>query len=142
GVSAANHGHDDYADIDVDGAIVVVMRGTPSGLPSEENAHHSSGSTKLASAAERGAIGLVTIFVEGAGRGPTLSMVARMWGERDAMNLAPGAAAPAYSTVRAEATISQAAVESVFEAAGQDIAALAAAAQAGEALPTFDMGAE
>lgn len=61
GVSAPNRGHDDYADIDVEGKIVVVMGGVPSGLPSEERAHHNSGATKRAVAASHGAVGMISL---------------------------------------------------------------------------------
>lgn len=61
GVSAANRGHDDYADVDVDGKIVVVMGGVPEGLPSEERAHHNSGTTKRNVAAANGAIGMISL---------------------------------------------------------------------------------
>ncbi len=61
GVSAPNRGHDDYADIDVEGKIVVVMGGVPNGLPSEERAHHNSGATKRAVAASHGAVGMISL---------------------------------------------------------------------------------
>ena len=57
GVSAPDHGHDDYADIDVTGKIVVVLDGLPDGLPSEERAHH--GSSTRANAAAHGAVGMI-----------------------------------------------------------------------------------
>jgi hypothetical protein len=57
GVSAPTHGHDDYADIDVSGKIVVVLGGLPDGLPSEERAHH--GSSTRANAAAHGAVGII-----------------------------------------------------------------------------------
>jgi len=59
GVSAPNHGHDDYADVDVTGKIVVVLGGFPDGLPSEERAHH--GASTRATAAAHGAIGMISL---------------------------------------------------------------------------------
>ena len=50
---------DDYANLDVKGKIVVLLAGRPDSLPSEEAAHLNSLKTKLA--AERGAVGIVTI---------------------------------------------------------------------------------
>jgi len=64
GISAANRGHDDYADIDVDGKIVVVMGGVPGGIfdgLSEERAHHNSGTTKRNLAAVHGAVGMINL---------------------------------------------------------------------------------
>lgn len=50
---------DDYANLDVKGKIVVLLTGRPDSLPSEEAAHLNSLKTKLA--AERGAVGIITI---------------------------------------------------------------------------------
>jgi Zn-dependent M28 family amino/carboxypeptidase len=50
---------DDYADLDVSGKIVVLLAGRPDSLPSEEAAHLNSLKTRLA--AERGAVGVITI---------------------------------------------------------------------------------
>lgn len=50
---------DDYAGLDVKGKIVVLLAGRPDSLPSEEAAHLNSLKTKLA--AERGAVGIITI---------------------------------------------------------------------------------
>lgn len=64
GVSAANRGHDDYADVDVEGKIVVVAQGVPDAVfegLSEERAHHNSSTTKRNVAAEHGAIGMITL---------------------------------------------------------------------------------
>ena len=52
-------GLDDYAGLDVRGKIVVALRGTPEGLPSDIAAH--IGSTKGALAAQRGAVGMLVI---------------------------------------------------------------------------------
>ena len=64
GISAANRGHDDYAGLDVEGKIVVVIGGVPDevfeGL-SEERAHHASGTTKRNVAAAHGAIGMIAL---------------------------------------------------------------------------------
>ncbi|MBV2128843.1 M28 family metallopeptidase [Arsukibacterium indicum] len=50
---------DDYAGLDVSGKIVVQLAGLPASLPSEERAYLGSIKGKLA--AERGAIGVITI---------------------------------------------------------------------------------
>jgi hypothetical protein len=58
GLEARAFGLDDYRGLDVRGKIVVVLDGTPSGLPSDVAAH--LGSEKRRIAARRGAIGLIT----------------------------------------------------------------------------------
>ncbi|GHF78073.1 M28 family metallopeptidase [Thalassotalea marina] len=61
GVVAPDFGYNDYADIDVDGKIVVVLTGRPDDLPSEEGAHIGSGSEKMRHAVDNGAVGLITL---------------------------------------------------------------------------------
>ena len=59
GMVSKEFGLDDYAGLDVAGKIVVLLTGRPDSLPSEEAAHLSSQKTRLA--AERGAVGIVTV---------------------------------------------------------------------------------
>jgi Zn-dependent M28 family amino/carboxypeptidase len=64
GVVAPEFGHDDYAGLDVDGRIAVVLAGYPSVLPGEEGAHYGSTREKARAAAARGAVGLITVYTE------------------------------------------------------------------------------
>ncbi|WP_113907304.1 M28 family metallopeptidase [Aliidiomarina celeris] len=50
---------DDYAGLDVEGSIVVMLAGRPDFLPSEEAAHINSIKTELA--VERGAVGIISV---------------------------------------------------------------------------------
>ncbi|MFP5330183.1 MAG: M20/M25/M40 family metallo-hydrolase [Alphaproteobacteria bacterium] len=59
GISDRRLGIDDYSALDVRGRVVVVLDGTPPGLPSEIEAHLDS--SKAATAAEKGAAGLIEI---------------------------------------------------------------------------------
>lgn len=59
GMVSEEFGIDDYAGLDVDGKIVVMLTGRPTELPSEEAAHLSSIKGDLA--AERGAVGVITL---------------------------------------------------------------------------------
>jgi Zn-dependent M28 family amino/carboxypeptidase len=61
GIVAPSLGHDDYANIDVKGKIVVVLSGKPASFPSEVGSHVSSGSQKSDYAADRGALGFITL---------------------------------------------------------------------------------
>ncbi|WP_288129050.1 M28 family metallopeptidase [Microbulbifer sp.] len=61
GIEAPEFGLDDYADLDVQGKIVVILDGRPNHLPSEEGAHYASGRTKRTTAAAHGAIGSITL---------------------------------------------------------------------------------
>ncbi len=59
GLVSEEFGLDDYAGLDVSGKIVVQLAGLPASLPSEERAY--LGSIKSDLAAERGAVGIITI---------------------------------------------------------------------------------
>lgn len=61
GIVAPELNHDDYANIDVKGKIVVVLSGKPKSFPSEEGAHLGSRAEKNRHAVEQGAIGMITI---------------------------------------------------------------------------------
>jgi Zn-dependent M28 family amino/carboxypeptidase len=61
GIIADEFDHNDYADIDVDGKIVVMLSGKPKSFPSEEGAHLGSRSQKAQYAVDNGAIGIITV---------------------------------------------------------------------------------
>jgi hypothetical protein len=61
GVTAPEHGRDDYRDLDVKGKIVVAMSGAPAGLQTEERAYYANGRTKRREAAKHGAIGFISL---------------------------------------------------------------------------------
>lgn len=68
GLDASTLGYDDYATVDVKGAIVAFVDGAPNDLPSEERAYFRSPAAKLRAAAAHGAIGAVQLS-----RGKTLA---------------------------------------------------------------------
>lgn len=59
GLVSKEFGIDDYAGLDVKGKVVVMLPGRPESLPSEEAAHIAS--LKARTAAEKGAVGMITI---------------------------------------------------------------------------------
>jgi hypothetical protein len=59
GIEAVEFEHDDYAGLDVDGKIVVMLSGAPLSWPSEERAHFSR--QKLEAAVARGAVGVISV---------------------------------------------------------------------------------
>ena len=61
GIHAARLGHNDYANLDVKGKIVVVLSGKPGSFPTEEGAHFASGDHKRSLAVQHGAVGMVTL---------------------------------------------------------------------------------
>ena len=61
GVVAPERGRDDYAGLDVKGKIVVYLNGAPTSFQTEERAHYGNANTKRVEAANRGAIGVITM---------------------------------------------------------------------------------
>jgi hypothetical protein len=59
GISAPQFGYDDYANIDVRDKIVVIISGSPDKLVSTVKSHMSSNQTKMKTAIEKGAIGMI-----------------------------------------------------------------------------------
>ena len=62
GIRSNRFKHDDYANLDVKGKIVVVLQGKPPRFPTEEGAHFGSTSEKRKLAAQQGAVGIVTLW--------------------------------------------------------------------------------
>lgn len=61
GVSAPDHGRDDYAGVDVKGKIVAVLPGAPRDMNAEERAYLGGGDAKAKAAAAHGAIGVILL---------------------------------------------------------------------------------
>lgn len=62
GISAPEFGYDDYANVDVEGRIVMmVRRGAPESFPSEVRAYYTSSSYKMSEAIARGARGVLLV---------------------------------------------------------------------------------
>ena len=116
-------GLNDYAGLDVEGKIVVTLRGYPKGLPSEEGAHLSA--TKAMVAEKHGAIGMLSI-------GTLQSMKARPWArmvqfaaEPDFTWVSPeGKPFDQAPGIRAGAALNDPAAQAVFAGAPQSIAAI------------------
>ncbi|MEE2566860.1 M28 family peptidase [Hyphobacterium marinum] len=111
GLTLPHHDYDDYAGIDVTGRIVVVMSGAPDIMASDERSHQQRSSTKRATAAAHGAIGMITISSMGA------EQFASTYGNyvgRSSVELAPEAAEEAYRQLVASATISADVAAEIF----------------------------
>jgi hypothetical protein len=138
GVSAENRGHDDYADIDVDGKIVVVMGGVPDGLPSEERAHHNSGTTKRNVAAANGAVGMISLV------GWTDEQVTGFvngFASRPSVRLTAATGPSGYDQVTVSANVGVTLGTALFEGAEMSLEEVNAAmnAEEGATYPHFDL---
>jgi hypothetical protein len=119
---------DNYAGLDVRGKIVVVLGGTPHGLPSDIAAHLSQQKDEMAAAA--GAIGMIEI----AATAPTSRPVTDWIGPQ-------GVAGSTPPGLRLRATISRATAERLFEGASRSFTEITAARAAGRAVPGFALAA-
>ena len=63
GVRAPTLEHDDYAGVDVRGKIAVMLDGAPDRFPHDVRAFHSKASMKQQTAAQLGALGVVTLML-------------------------------------------------------------------------------
>src|SRR6185295_18476811 len=64
GVTAPEHGYDDYAGVDTQGKIVAYFGGAPASFPPEERAHYSASSVKTANAVAHGAVGILRLWTD------------------------------------------------------------------------------
>lgn len=62
GVTAPEFGHDDFANLDVRGKVVVEFRGAPPRFPNDERAYYSHAHVKEQMAVARGAVGLLQVL--------------------------------------------------------------------------------
>ncbi len=141
GIVAPDLGRDDYAGLDVDGKIVVMLSGTPKGIQTEERAYY--GSQKGAEASKRGAVGVVSLET------PTRETVysfARLIGEGRLESASmswlhpDGTAFSRAPNIRATGYLSMAGGRKLMAGAGQDFDAIMAAAEAeGGAVKGFDL---
>ncbi len=137
GIVAPDQNHDDYADVDVNGKIVVLFPKAPQTFPADQRAFYSSFTRKSREAADRGAIGIITIrnqysrehytwadSVKNAGNQPRLR-----WQDAD------GAPHDFESRIRGTATLSDELAAQIFRGSGHELAELLKMENAGDPLP-------
>jgi len=117
GVSAPELGYDDYADVDVDGKVVMYLSGAPEAFSSNQRAYYSSGTTKQSEALARGAVGTVTFWTPDDPRFRWDVNAARSKRGRFAWLDEDGAPDRGDPALRGEASLNQAAAGSLFRGA-------------------------
>ena len=110
GVVSPQFGRDDYKGIDVRGKIVVILAGAPATIPTEERAHYGNGTTKRKTAADKGAIGVLTLYTPTrekvlpfARAGKTWQSWGATWAHADETPEYPGASAPGLGALSIDA---------------------------------------
>ena len=124
GIDAPELGVDDYAGLEVEGKIVLILVGAPASLPTDEKAHLSRDETKARTAASHGAVGLLRVH-PGSADGDPFVRAARgaeggsmSWVRSDGRghDAAPGLRAGALLSRQAAALLFQDAEKSFDEA--------------------------
>lgn len=130
GVSAPQFNHDDYANIDVKGKIVMAIYGAPASLPSSERAHFSPTDQKERMAAAHGAVGLLMVWAgEPEKRTPFKRFVGFVQAPRMRWLNPQGQPADVVTSIRGVAYLSSDTARMIFEGSPQTFdQALAAAA--------------
>ncbi len=126
--------HDDFAGLDLTGAVVVYLAGSPSSVPGPLSAHYQSAAERWAALRRRGAIGTIAI--------PNPKSMDVPW-ERSSPNRLNASMALADESLSDTAgqqvsiTFNPAAAERLFEGSGHTFAELLELADEGRALPRF-----
>lgn len=139
GVRAPQLGYDDYEGVDVEGKIVVMLRGAPPTFPHNERAYFASGAKKRNTAVAQGAIGMVTFLIpEDAAKRPwkkivvnsTIASMRTLGAHGEPLDVSP--------EILITARLSQAGAEAFFTGAASSLEDVFAAASAGKPHP-FDL---
>jgi Zn-dependent M28 family amino/carboxypeptidase len=114
---------DDYRGLDVKGKVVVVLRGFPKGLPSEEGAHISA--SKDLAAEKHGAIAMVAIATRLSEKTRPWKNILQYANDPDYAWVAPdGVVHQEAAGIRAGALLNGPAADAVFAGSGHSLAAI------------------
>ena len=139
GLVSEEFGLNDYASLDVSGKIVVQLAGLPVSLPSEERAYLGSIKAKLA--AERGAIGVITIHTPQQEKTrPYANSLLYLNTPRLAWLNAAGEPGAADDRLQAGAYLHPEAAASLFEQEQQSLADIFSMLEAGQHPAGFALG--
>lgn len=134
GVSAPDLGHDDFAGVDLQGKIAVIVSGAPKRFPTEQRAHHGQRDLKRTLLAKAGAVGMITVATpRDEARQPWAVISAQ--GRFPGMRLIDpqGAVVDGTPAMRASATVNHANAARIFAGAPKTPAEIFATAERGEA---------
>ena len=140
GIRAERFKHDDYADLDVKGKIVVVLQGKPSRFPTEEGAHFGNGSEKRKLAAQLGALGVVTLWTPAAEKAYSFKAYREGLAFPN-MNWIDAAGKPAHHLpgMQDGVVLSAEGARKLFASSGASVDAIFAAAAANQPMPRVDL---
>jgi Zn-dependent M28 family amino/carboxypeptidase len=121
GIDNASAGINDYAGLDVAGKIVVVLRGYPTGMASEQGAHLSA--TKAQMALAHGAVGVLTLGTNASNKvRPFAKQLGAAHAARYAWVGPDGQAHEAAPGIRLNATLGDEAAAALLAGSGRSLA--------------------
>jgi hypothetical protein len=134
GIAAPELGHDDFANVDVDGRIAVIVSGAPAKFPNNQRAYHSSMLRKLTTLTEKGAVGLIVVdSLSDEKRTPWERTVAMSWAPQMRWLDEQGAPQDAYPEIKLRFRFKKEAAARLFEQAQRPLDEVLQAAEEGEA---------
>ena len=140
GIVADELDHNDYENMDVDGKIVVTLAGKPGDFPSEEGAHFASGYQKQKYAAERGAIGMITITTPKNEKvRPYQSRLSYIHTPRMAWLNEDGEPANTFAQIKGGAYLSEGAAKTLFDGAEHSLEEVYAELEADKVPKGFEL---
>jgi Zn-dependent M28 family amino/carboxypeptidase len=140
GIEAPELEHNDYANIDVEGKVVVMLAGQPQSFPSEEGAHFASTTEKTRAAASRGAVGLLMVHTPRAKkRFQWERMKSRVGKPSMGWTRPDGEVQGIFKQIEGGALINHTAADVLFENAPVDLATILERDENGETLGGFDL---
>ena len=141
GIVAPELDHDDYAGLDVEGKIVVVLSGRPARISSEIGAHLASQTQKNHAAADRGAIGVFTIQTPAREEArPYARFINFIRSPRMSWISEDGVPGNMREEIKGSAFLSIDAAHSLFSGASVSLDDVYAQLEAGEVPTGFDLG--
>jgi len=140
GIEAVELEHNDYADLDAKGKIVVLFTGQPHDFPSEEGAHFASRTEKTRAAVRHGALGVLMIHTPRASQRYQWDRLASRVGA-PAMGWVnkQGEVHGVFEQIQAGAMLRHSAATPLFENAPVSLEELLASDDNGEVLTSFDL---
>ena len=140
GIESAELDHNDYANLDANGKVVVIFSGQPHDFPSEEGAHFASSAEKTKAAVRHGAVGVLVIHTPRASQRYQWDRVSSRVGTPSMgwVN-GEGEVHGEFKEVKADAMVRHTAAEPFFENAPIDLQTLLENDANGEPLSTFKL---
>jgi Zn-dependent M28 family amino/carboxypeptidase len=138
GIEADELGHNDFANLDVKGKVIVTFAGQPHDFPSEEGAHFASRTERTKAAVRHGAVGILSIHTpRSAQRYQWERVRSRVGAPAMGWVNGDGRVHGTFEQIKASGMIRHTAADPLFRNAAVDLPTLLEFDESGEPLPGF-----